>query len=115
MWFDLLVDKQLADSGLSSAAVAGICVGVPLTAAAAVAGVIYYRNRQAEQNVNQNNVHLIKLQGQEPESSTVIRRFKEIQYDGVTYSSVRSADNELEPAANELSNNGNANASETSD
>ncbi|XP_050958380.1 uncharacterized protein LOC127159633 isoform X2 [Labeo rohita] len=43
-----------SDSGLSSGAVAGICVCVLLIVAAAVAGVIYYRRRQAGQNGYRN-------------------------------------------------------------
>ncbi|XP_073699645.1 uncharacterized protein [Garra rufa] len=45
------VQEAESDSGLSPAAVAGICVGVFLLLMAAVAGVIYYRrNYQAGQN-----------------------------------------------------------------
>uniref|UniRef100_A0A8C1TIB0 Immunoglobulin domain-containing protein n=1 Tax=Cyprinus carpio TaxID=7962 RepID=A0A8C1TIB0_CYPCA len=84
------------ESGLSSADVAGICVGVGVVLLiVAAAGVIYYRKHpQAGQR-----------------SGTRTQRSD--QENGVTYTSVNLDDNESEPAATELTHNGNVNTSET--
>ncbi|XP_016349442.1 uncharacterized protein ceacam3 [Sinocyclocheilus anshuiensis] len=92
------VKEEESDSGPSTAAVAGICVGaVMLFVAAAAGGVIYYRKHP-----------------QAGEYGTGIRKQHSNQENGVTYTSVNLADNGSEPAASELSHNGNVNTSETS-